>query len=577
MELSARIPFGRAAAPALTGAFIAAAAVPSLLAFNEPPSPTFFNQAAALVLWGALVAVFVRHRRGASWQHGASLQAALALVALAAAAANVWAGLPNGLALSAVGLVAATMVVAASGVAARQSARGDDAVTAFFTAWIVAGALSAAIGVVQVFWPGLPDGNLVARSGLEGRAVGNLRQPNHLSSLLLWSAVAVVPLLQAGRLRRAVATGLFALMILGLVLSGSRTGMVGVLVLTLWGLLDRRLGREARALLMSSPLWFGLFWILMALWARETQSTFGAAAHVLGAELSSSRFAIWSNTMTLIAQHPWAGVGFGEFNFAWSLTPFPNRPVAFFDHTHNLPLQLAVELGVPLATLVLGLLGWALWQAWRRSSAPEGAAGVALRSAFVMVLMMALHSQLEYPLWYSYFLLPTAWAWGFCLGAGTTSRNPPSPARPRWLFVSSLVMMVAGVVAVADYWRVVQIFAPSDNAPSLSQRIADGQRSLLFAHHADYAAVTTADDPVTTPGAFDRAPHYLLDTRLMIAWSRALAAQGDLDRARHLAQRLLEFRNPASDEFFAPCKEGASPPPFQCQPPSRAVTWQEFK
>jgi O-antigen ligase len=418
---------------------------------------------------------------------------------------------------------------------------------------------------------------MVARSGLEGRAVGNLRQPNHLSSLLLWSAVAVVPLLQAGRLRRAVATGLFALMILGLVLSGSRTGMVGVLVLTLWGLLDRRLGREARAMLMSSPLWFGLFWVLMGLWARETQSTFGAAAHVLGAELSSSRFAIWTNTLSLIAQHPWAGVGFGEFNFAWSLTPFPNRPVAFFDHTHNLPLQLAVELGLPLATLVLGLLGWALWQAWRRSSAAEGASGVALRSAFVMVLMMALHSQLEYPLWYSYFLLPTAWAWGFCLGAGPASGNPPSPARPRWLFVSSLVMMVAGVVAVADYLRVVQIFAPSDIAPSLSQRIAEGQRSLLFAHHADYAAVTTAEDPVTTPGAFDRAPHYLLDTRLMIAWSQSLAAQGDLDRARHLAQRLLEFRNPASDEFFAPCKEGASPPPFQCQPPSRVVNWREFK
>ena len=34
--------------------------------------------------------------------------------------------------------------------------------------------------------------------------------------------------------------------------------------------------------------------------------------------------------------------------FAWTLTPFPGRPIAFFDHTHNLPLQLIVELGVPL-------------------------------------------------------------------------------------------------------------------------------------------------------------------------------------------------------------------------------------
>ena len=36
-----------------------------------------------------------------------------------------------------------------------------------------------------------------------------------------------------------------------------------------------------------------------------------------------------------------------------------------------------------------------------------------------------------------------------------------------------------------------------------------------------------------------------------------------------LAQRLREFRNPASDEFFEPCETGAHPLPFQCSPDSR--------
>ena len=30
----------------------------------------------------------------------------------------------------------------------------------------------------------------------------------------------------------------------------------------------------------------------------------------------------------------------------------------------------------------------------------------------LMVLLIGVHSLLEYPLWYAYFLLPTAWAWG---------------------------------------------------------------------------------------------------------------------------------------------------------------------
>jgi O-antigen ligase len=45
--------------------------------------------------------------------------------------------------------------------------------------------------------------------------------------------------------------------------------------------------------------------------------------------------------------------------------------VAFFDHTHNLPLQLAVELGLPLASLVLGLLLWGLWLGGRRALQAE--------------------------------------------------------------------------------------------------------------------------------------------------------------------------------------------------------------
>ena len=34
------------------------------------------------------------------------------------------------------------------------------------------------------------------------------------------------------------------------------------------------------------------------------------------------------------------------------------------------------------------------------------------RAAFVIVFLVAVHSMLEYPLWYSYFLLPTAFAFG---------------------------------------------------------------------------------------------------------------------------------------------------------------------
>jgi O-antigen ligase len=565
----------------------AAALLPGLIAYNVSPSPTLFNQVAALGLWGAVAVVLAPACAGslrAAWTRGVSLQVALLLVAAAALLSSLVGVLPWALSLSAAGLLAATMGLLLVGAALRPT---PALLGVFYAAWVAAGVASGAIAIVQVFAPDLADGAWIARSGIAGRAVGNLRQPNHLASLLLWSAVAVVPLVELGalartRARQAAAVALFALMVLGITLSGSRTGLVGIGLLALWGVLDRRLSRFARGLLLAAPLLCAASWGGAAWWSSlHGAQAIGAAARLGEGDLSSSRFGIWRNTWALIAQHPWLGVGFGEFNFAWSLTPFPQRPIAFFDHTHNLPLQLAVELGLPLALLVLGLLAAALWQAWRRSLA---VADAGLRAAFVMVLLMALHSQLEYPLWYAQFLLPTALAWGLCLGAGRlaagprTAAGPGALAWPRWPIAVGAALSIAAAAVLADYYRVVVIFAPPAGAAPLPERIARGQHSWFFAHHADYAAATTAERPADAMAAFARASHYLLDTRLMMAWARALAQSGDVDRARHLAARLREFRNPDAAEFFAPCDDPPQPPrPFQCEAPARAYDWRDFR
>ena len=133
---------------------------------------------------------------------------------------------------------------------------------------------------------------------------------------------------------------------------------------------------------------------------------------------------------------------------------------------------------------------------------------------------------------------------------------------------------------MADYLRVVAIFAPASTAAPLLERIADGRQSVLFGHHADYAAATTVEHPSQVLPSFRRAPHYLLDARLMMAWAKALAESGDLDRARWVAARLKEFRNEQAAEFFAECdepREAGETPPFQCQAPTREFRYEDFR
>jgi O-antigen ligase len=649
----------------------------TLVAWNIAPSATFFNQALALAGWGALVWALALQPAGwlqpgaVPWAGVAPALGALELVGLGALMPWGAGAQAFSLVAAAVGLCAAAAVMLRAGQVAGAGPLAVPLARAFFGAWVLVGVLQAAVALVQVFAPEWADGDVIAQSGVVGRAVGNLRQPNHLSSLMLWACIALVGWLElrrdagpaapqapargpqqaedgAGRegapvpaqgirAARALLTAWGALAAFGMalfiwtvVLTASRTGLVGVALLALWGLADRRLSRPARVLLLATPVLYAVAWWGMAWWAQASDHTFGGQQRLAEGDMSGSRFRIWADALYLIAQQPWTGVGWGNFNFAWSLTPFPGRHTAFFDHTHNLPLQLAVELGVPWALAVCALLLWALWQAARRALAATGAASTAGRCAGMMVLMMGLHSLLEYPLWYAYFLLPTALAWGLALGlppaapvaAGVTAEatagadarpllQSASPARgaravagpapvpepvsvavpfsgpvmvPWGRAAAGVLCVAAALFAVFEYLRVAEIFSTRSGAAPLGQRIDVGKRSVFFGHHAHYAAAASSDSPWQEMPAFDIATHHLLDTQLMLAWTLAFAELGDLERARHLAQRLREFRNPLSARFLAECErprppDATAPPaplPFQCAPPASALNWQDF-
>jgi len=143
-----------------------AVALPTLLAFNLPPSATFLNQAVSVIGWGALLSVFAECLRAGKLALDAGLAAllgALAALGAAALAAPLWAALPWALSLSALGLVLAAMLVTLTGAALSRAGFGASAFRALCVALVVAGVLSMVIGIVQVFAPDWADGNWMPR------------------------------------------------------------------------------------------------------------------------------------------------------------------------------------------------------------------------------------------------------------------------------------------------------------------------------------------------------------------------------------------------------------------------------
>lgn len=553
---------------------VIAAALPPLLAFNQTPAATLYNQLLALAGWGLALVFWASSSPG--WRAGLKSPAAIALALLVVAPMTsvAWRALPLSLGLQATAALAAGLGVLLLAQGLDRAAR-PRAAEALCWGLLVAGLLSVFIGLVQVFAPGAADGGFIARSGIAGRAVSNLRQPNHLASLMMWAAVAAVFVTERRGWRAALPPLLFAF-VFTVVMSASRTGFIGIGMLAVWGVVDRTLSRGARLSLLATPLMLLLSWWLMAQWA-DSGHAFGAASRLSEGAGSPSRLAILRDAWALTLAHPLLGVGWGEFNVAWSLTPFPTRPIAFFDHTHNLPAQLAVELGLPWAGAVLLLLGWALWKAWLGSTVRQAGGQAPLRrAALMLVLTIALHSLLEYPLWYAYFLLPACFALGLALPAkndGEGTHTSGLPAR-----VLGGLLIAGSVFAVWDYQRIVAIYVPGEDARPLGERIAAGQRSPLFSHHADYAAATSLAPGPEALAAARRTAFSLVDARLLMHWSRSLEATGDIAGARYLADRLREFRNPTGDTWFASCAEAASAAAMpQCQPASAVIDWRTLR
>lgn len=69
------------------------------------------------------------------------------------------------------------------------------------------------------------------------------------------------------------------------------------------------------------------------------------------------RVEAYRSTLRMIADRPWFGIGLGDF--AWGFPPYRSAAISMWgvwDRAHDTPLELAAEMGIPLAALVA--VGW---------------------------------------------------------------------------------------------------------------------------------------------------------------------------------------------------------------------------
>lgn len=419
--------------------------------------------------------------------------------------AGLWAAhAATGLAADArLALLACLVVLWAAGVvwaaAAVRDALGAPRVATGLALALVAGALAnCAAGLVQKV--GIPPSlHGWVMPPLDARVYGNLGQANHLADQLCLALAATGWLAARSRVP-AVAVAIVALVLGGVLsLTGSRMGLVALLALSVAGAIAAtRAGREARA-----RLWLVVGAALAAWIAVELARVSGGSGAAAGAVASATtrlgdhapwveeRTAIWRGAWTIFAAHPWFGVGQGGFAHAFFEvvgTLPPPRPTLITAQAHNLSLHIAAESGVVgLAVLAAGALAVGL-------DLRRGARGAVGAWAVASVGVVLLHSVVEYPLWYAYFLGPVAVWLGLAGGAPIALHGS---ARLRGCVAAA--MFAGGAFALVTLevdWRFLRDFAGGRRAEYLAKgdawvrdRMLGLARQSLLAHLAQLGFV----------------------------------------------------------------------------------------
>ncbi len=526
--------------------------VPFLQPYHRYPLTAFYSEWLAFALGLAAAAPLLRRE---SWR-----DAALPVVALAPLGLIVVLGVQVVLGrvpyfgqalLASLYLLWAVLLILLGQLLRREA---SFAAVATWLAWFLlgGGVLHALVGLAQHY--GLhspPLDMLVARKG-EPVVYGNLGQANHYAVSLSFALASAAYLYARRALRGAVLAFCAPLLVAALALAGSRSAWLYlaafiVIALVLWGLRRDGESRRLAGVAVGLPVayiaaqWLVTLPILGPADGAAMQSSVDRLFET--AQGLQTRLQLWREAWRSFLTAPLLGSGLGQFAWQHFLEQAAGGELTasrVYNHAHNIVVQLLAEFGVAGALIVaVPVLVWI-----------TDLRGVRLTLEWWWLLallsVIGIHSLLEYPLWYAYFLGMAALLLGFGAERCLAMRHPGAArAAVALLAVAGCFNLAAVLPPYRDFERLVFGAAPPSpaGAQAFTAAMTRAHRDPLLEPYVELAFALGA--PIGTDGLRAQLE---LNTRAMrfapvaaVVYRQAvlLALAGDLDAALAQLERAL--------------------------------------
>ncbi len=135
---------------------------------------------------------------------------------------------------------------------------------------------------------------------------------------------------------------------------------------------------------------------------------------MVGRETALSRIVIWKEGIEKIREHPLTGIGYGKESFKKA---FPDNPIMLEDkglwHTHNIFMEIALEIGIPGLIIFLWLLYSLTKTLIKGMKLMAGFGKVLMTSLFIALTGFIIRNQFDY-----IYIDDTALMFWFLMGMG---------------------------------------------------------------------------------------------------------------------------------------------------------------
>jgi len=348
------------------------------------------------------------------------------------------------------------------------------------SAFFIASLLSVVIQILQVSGLSLaPVVMYMGKTMIFPRPYGNIAQPNQLALILCFGLAGMIFLYRVQRLSNIPSVISAIMLLLGLVMTQSRIGWI---IIPAYALLLLRKDEHPKTIPSAILLGYVCLYFFLVFFESHIVGLLGwqggsVIERIGGAR--SERAALWQQAWHIASHHPWVGIGwfgFGEEQVRIAAN-FPSSTYA--EHSHNVALNLAAEMGWPFTIILLAFLSW-----WVYQTCVLSGQSLAVRFASFCLLAVMVHSMVEFPLWYAYILLPVA----MLMGMLQQNRWPANGVvLPSVLIISGALMTLVLIVVLSlDYRRVVQAFDVLRSEGAKNQKSLQQPAITIFPQFYDY-------------------------------------------------------------------------------------------